>query len=664
MTRYGATPEEWTALSLVAGLTSDLLPVVSDTTTTIGEHSKLKQLGKTPSRFNSRGHVGGILDWSTKQSTAEEVSQWSRESRYGICVITRRIRAIDVDITDETLAGEIRHFLNDLAIRRRGKSTKFLAAFELPGNYSKRTIKTAHGVIEFLATGQQFVAAGQHPSGERYWWEGGTPTDFHLMNEAEFSSIWNTLQQRYGIEPSTESKLSNKQEKLNEASANDPTAQFLYSHGLVLSQERDGRLHLVCPFADQHTTESSESATSYFPANTGGYTHGTFSCRHAHCSTRTQAEFIAALGIAADDFEDTSGIPGHTPDGGRIAAPTPSAATTKRNYIFEPAHVFAQGASGAWIIKGILPQADLVVVFGESGSGKSFFTLDLVAHIAQGLLYRGKKVAQGDVAYIAAEGSAGFRNRLKAHAQHHELDLAQLPLTVLAASPNFMRRDNVEAVRDAILALPTRPTIIVVDTLAQVTPGSNENSGEDMGRALGHCKMLRAATGAMILLIHHSGKDASKGARGHSSLEAAADAEIEIVRDSHSPQRVATLTKLRDGGDNLEMGFKLDVVNLGVDADGDPITSCVVVPTDAPAHAARQPVGDLESLVLRVLDDLQGVTGEDVKIDDLLAAVVSQRVPPAGRDNRRLMAQRALDSLVVKSRLSLENGLVTAQVRS
>src|SRR5260221_1165885 len=85
----------------------------------------------------------------------------------------------------------------------------------------------------------------------------------------------------------------------------------------------------------------------------------------------------------------------------------------------------------------------------------------------------------------------------------------------------------------------------------------------------------------MIVLIQHSGNDATKGARGWSGLRAAADVEFEIVRDPHSPQRVATITKLRDGGDDVEMGFKLDVVALGNDADGDPITSCVVCPRTA-----------------------------------------------------------------------------------
>lgn len=662
--RYGATTEEWSEFSVVQGLTADLLPVVSNPNAKIGESSKLKALGKTPSRYNKLGTVGGILDWTLKQSTPEEVSAWSKQPDYGICIQTRHVRAIDVDVSDAAMCAEIKFLLAQHELhtfRSRSNSSKFLAAFILEGEYTKRTIKTKHGIIEFLAQGQQFIAAGTHPSGVRYQWNNGI--DLVTYEAQHFELLWDRLQEKFGIEPSTTLSTTDRKAKLNDAIAHDETAQRLAQDGWILSTERDGRLHIRCPFADQHTGESSDSATTYFPANTGGFSAGHFKCLHAHCAERTDAEFRTAIGItAADDFIDLDDVERQHP--AQLREPISDRAADgkheRRRYTFQQAAQFAQGQGGSWIIKGILPLADLAVVFGESGSGKSFFTLDLASHIAQGRAYRGKKTSSGAVAYIAAEGAGGFKNRLRAYAEHHQLDLSTLPLHVLAAQPNFMRRDNVEAVRDAILQLPQRPSIIVVDTWAQVTPGANENSGEDMGRALGHARQLHAATGAMILLIHHSGKDATKGIRGWSGLHAAADAEIEITHAKGDPQRVATISKLREGQDQLEMSFRLDVVNLGTDQDGDPITSCVVVPTDQPVRSvgARVILGDLERLVLRVLDEVKGLSGEDVKINDLIEAVVAQRVPPDGRDTRRQVTQKALDRLVEKGQLSLDGGLV------
>src|SRR5258708_31280695 len=102
--RYGATVEEWINFSLVCGLTADLLPVVSNPNAKIGESSKLRQLGKTPSRYNKLRTVGGILDWTTKTTTPDEITSWSKQPDYGICIQTRRIRALDVDVTDDALA--------------------------------------------------------------------------------------------------------------------------------------------------------------------------------------------------------------------------------------------------------------------------------------------------------------------------------------------------------------------------------------------------------------------------------------------------------------------------------------------------------------------------------------------------------------------------------
>jgi hypothetical protein len=249
---------------------------------------------------------------------------------------------------------------------------------------------------------------------------------------------------------------------------------------------------------------------------------------------------------------------------------------TKR-FTFLPADQFTAGKPVTWIVKDVLPRAELIVIYGESGSGKSFFALDLAGAIAQGVDWRGKRTAQLKVGYVAAEGAGGFRNRLKAYGTHHGVALSDLNIAVLADAPNFMEKaDIVDLGRAMGAAGPLG--LVIVDTLAQVTPGANENSGEDMGRVIGHCRTIHKVTGATVVLIHHSGKDASRGARGWSGLRAAADAEIEITRADDD--RVATVTKLKDGGDGGEFGFKLLTLPVDMDEDG-VISSCVVEHGDA-----------------------------------------------------------------------------------
>jgi hypothetical protein len=52
-----------------------------------------------------------------------------------------------------------------------------------------------------------------------------------------------------------------------------------------------------------------------------------------------------------------------------------------------------------------------------------------------------------------------------------------------------------------------------------------------MGEILEAAKRLQSLTGGLVVLVHHTGKDATKGLRGHSSLFAAMDAAVEVSRD-------------------------------------------------------------------------------------------------------------------------------------
>lgn len=315
-------------------------------------------------------------------------------------------------------------------------------------------------------------------------------------------------------------------------------------------------------------------------------------------------------------------------------------------FLFEPVHTFSSTQALPWIIKGVLPKAGLGVVYGASGSGKSFAVLDMGMAIARGCEWRGKKVRQGRVAYIAAEGADGFRKRLAAYAKHNGVDLAEVPMTVLNAAPNLLEKQDAVDVAKGIKA-SGGADLIVIDTFAQTTPGANENAGEDVGKALGYCKRIHEVTGAMVLLIHHSGKDATKGARGWSGLRAAADAEIEVVREGDA--RALRLTKSKDGEDGLEWGFALEVVQVDVDLDLEPITSCVVVEAQMPvvgAGPARR-LGPVEKVVNEVIQEFAQAQTEGIEVGPVLAEAVKRMEPPADgkRDSRKQRARRALEAL-------------------
>ena len=304
---------------------------------------------------------------------------------------------------------------------------------------------------------------------------------------------------------------------------------------------------------------------------------------------------------------------------------------------------FTRGARPGWIIKGMLPRADLAVLFGESGSGKTFMILDMVLAVARGIEWRGLRTKQGRVVYIAAEGSGGVRNRLDAYAQQKEVDLDSIPFGVIHETPNFLITKDAVDVARAIKAWGGAD-IIVVDTLAQVTPGANENGAEDMGKALSHCKKLARATGALVILIHHSGKDSSKGSRGWSGLRAAADAEIEVVRTAMG--RSIRVSKQKDGIDGQALGFELNPVQIGFDEDGDPIDSCVVIEAEVPVanQVTNKKLGEWEKVIVEVVAEFSIAQSEGIEIKAVIDEAITRMPSPENgkRDTRRQQIKRAL----------------------
>lgn len=347
--------------------------------------------------------------------------------------------------------------------------------------------------------------------------------------------------------------------------------------------------------------------------------------------------------VLEDDFSDLLG-----------GGPAAEAKPTKREP-FTPvrASAFAMRSQPAWIIKGFLPQAGLAVIYGASGSGKTFFTLDFAGAVAQGGEWRGLPVKQGRVVYVVAEGASGFQRRLAAYCQFHGIDIDTLDVWVIADVPNLLDKSHIKALHRQLAKIGPI-SVIVIDTYARVMAGGNENDAKDTGQAVAHCDQLHRALGAMVVLVHHSGKDAAKGARGSGALRAAADLEVEVIQTRE--YRAATVTKMKDGEDNAEYAFKLAEVVLGQDDEGDNITSCVAEARGVqPKHERKlEPKGDIEKLVfqqLSIMVDLgDGRVGKDALVD--VAYPMLDFDPATDKKDRRKEAiKRAIGTLVSKNLL-------------
>ena len=231
------------------------------------------------------------------------------------------------------------------------------------------------------------------------------------------------------------------------------------------------------------------------------------------------------------------------------------------------------------LIEGLLVMGSLTVTYGDSNSGKTFWALAMAAHIAMGRDFCGRKVDPGLVIYLASEAPGSIRSRMQAmkrYYNHNLADLAMVPLPM-----NFYEGDedanDVIALVQAVVELKGKPVrLIVGDTLARMSAGANENSGEDMGPVMARFDRVAQATKAALHIIHHNGKDQAKGARGWSGIRAHIDTEIEVAEKDGI--RSASVTKQRElPGKGEAIYFRLEVIEMGTTKFGKPATTCVAV---------------------------------------------------------------------------------------
>lgn len=392
-----------------------------------------------------------------------------------------------------------------------------------------------------------------------------------------------------------------------------------------------------------HRRQDIDRATAYLwehhcvkaqpKARTRAMTASEFDDMSATIDVPDDSDDDSAGASPLSDFEDVSSI--HTPSG---AAPQ----AKKQRFQIHTASGYAANVKRLeWFIKGVLPNAELSALFGESGSGKTFLALDAACRVALGLDWFGIPTRRSKILYVAAEGAAGMRDRTQAWCMAHGHPLEALDgwLYILGDQPNLLEKDDVKALVLAARSACPEVSLIFLDTMAQVTPGANENSGEDMGRFLGHAKAIGRALGAHIAMVGHSGKNSDKGLRGWSGIKGALDAECEVIRTKD--YRAMVVTKLKDGaGEGREYRFKLDNVLLDFDLEDGDVTSCVVAQGDmldesgardaaamerkekAKAHRSK-PLTKRQSAVVEYLRDAAVACGPHFDIPTLVVELVA-----------------------------------------
>lgn len=270
-----------------------------------------------------------------------------------------------------------------------------------------------------------------------------------------------------------------------------------------------------------------------------------------------------------------------------------------------------------WQIEGLLPRESVCVVFGDAQAGKTFLALDLSAHILTGTQWQGREVLPGSVIYIAGEGGSGLKKRLRALIQAHPAMLSA-PFRLLRQAVNVREHWSEIVTRCKDVAEEAGNLgLIVIDTLSQTIFG-DENSA-DMAEYVSAATELARATKASVLIVHHQGKDGTRGARGSSALRGNVDVMIKLeMREGFRTGTTdpAAGGKIKDG-EPVEFGFRLKPVNVGKTRRGQVETSCIVEWLDdaqASAAAKKKPIrGADQRLIYELAGDLAragGVAGQ------------------------------------------------------
>jgi hypothetical protein len=240
-----------------------------------------------------------------------------------------------------------------------------------------------------------------------------------------------------------------------------------------------------------------------------------------------------------------------------------------------------------WAVKHVIPAASVGMMFGGSGTFKSFIALDMALHVAHGLPWMGRKTEAGQVLYIAAEGGSGLWGRVDAWHRARNLSWADAPLYVVPQAVDL----TVDAWRvvDAAQAIGAQPALVVVDTLSQTYAGE-ENSANEMAAYLREIGLrFRALWDCAVLLIHHSGHEATERPRGSSAIRGNLDFMFGVFRDEKEMIATVQCKKQKDGELFADAEFRLTPVTLGLDADNDAVTSLVArhMSTEEERQAAR-----------------------------------------------------------------------------
>ena len=585
------------------------------------------------------------------------------------------LRPLDIDIDNPTIAHSIKakalSRFGECPMRYRDSGPRVLLLYRAAdGQPKKRWVAGSFGKVEVLGRGQQFVAFGVHHSGSTLRWMPEAPGDVTVaslpaITEDDVTAFLAEAALSIGARP--EHRTDTASPRTSQFGLRADSLQVLTAlHSIPNNGPADWELWNRLGMAIWAATGGSTAGRAAFHAwseEHPDYDQQETDRRWDHYSTSPPTQ------IGAGSLFHLAKPP--------KPQPQEQKQPEQQTYTGLPIEYFdaiEKSLKANDFVEGLLIERGAGVVYGESNCGKTFWVSDLALCVASGLPWNGREVIQGGVVYACLEGGFGFRNRIAAwreeRADDRRVCFAAIAQSINLLDPTADTGKLIRAVKDVTNHFDLPVKLVVVDTLSRALSGGNENSPEAMGALVANMDRIRQETGAFVIFVHHSGKDAARGSRGHSSLRAAIDTEIEVI--ANGSVRTATVVKQRDLETVGEFPFQLRVVELGKNDRGKPVTSCVVE-----AGEAMSPVGDIRpirvpegqpKLAHRILCDLIAQCGEpghgapsgclSVPADWWRDRFYDRAMPASDRKTQEKGFRRAADALTGCGAIACSGGRV------
>ena len=277
-------------------------------------------------------------------------------------------------------------------------------------------------------------------------------------------------------------------------------------------------------------------------------------------------------------------------------------------------------AGDEWLVKRVIPRVGVGTIFGLSMAFKSFATIDIGGHVANGWPWGDRKTLQGAVVYVAAEGAAGVRKRIVGFHQYNRErgSSPKAPFHMTEVAPNLgTGQDDLKELIAAIEVYSPKPAFVVLDTAAASMGGADEN-GQGMAQLLINAIALSNHFACFILIVHHVGLSDDQRMRGWSGLKCGIDVELLCERKPETMVTTLTVKKLKDEETNLQLSLSMDRIVLGHDEDGEEVSTLVVADIKeedkkAKANKPTKSISKRQRLLMDVVEQSIKEDGKDIR---------------------------------------------------